>query len=192
LHPVSDIHVVCFVVAYSLFRRSRVERVLSSLPRVLLVTRLGWKLLGLGPRSSRLDVLGGGVIDLVLFKGGGVGEASSGRVAVLVVVDHRIGKDAPSGIVRVVGRVHREPTLFGGVDREFHLLLRTDHAGEGSVQIIEVGLAAAAAASSLSSRIHFCLVVWSFFGSTVRLLRYILPESLLATVQLQVRYSYSY
>lgn len=126
------------------------------------MTRLGRKLLGLGPRSSRFDVLGGGVINLVLFKGGGVGKVPSGHVF-LVVVEQRIGEHATSGIVRVIGRVHREPTFFGGVYREFHLLLGTDHAGEGSVQIIEVGLATGAAASSLSSGVHYWFLVGSFF-----------------------------
>lgn len=45
---------------------------LSSLPAVLLVTGLGRELLGLGPRPSRLDVLGRAVVHLVLFEVGRV------------------------------------------------------------------------------------------------------------------------
>jgi len=45
---------------------------LSSLPGVLVVPSLRWKLLGLGPRSSWLDVLRGGVVHLVFFEIGRV------------------------------------------------------------------------------------------------------------------------
>lgn len=113
--------------------------------------RLGRKNLGLGPRSSRLDVFRGGVIDLVLLEIGGVGRPE-GRSVDGIVFFQRTGKDASRTGRFLVRRVHREPAFLGGIDRELDAGPGLDHSREGPVQIVQVGLVAGAASAVVSDR----------------------------------------
>lgn len=113
------------------------------------MTRLGRKLLGLSPRSSRLDVLGRAIVHLVLFEIGRMGGPES-RIVVEVFL---LGGGK---VVRVLGRVHREAAfVFVGGIGELHIDVVVgggrDHARQGSVQVVEVGLGAAAAAAVVGS-----------------------------------------
>jgi len=122
---------------------------LSSLPAVLSETASWRELLGLGPRSSRLDVLGGAVIDLVLFK---VGSLARHVHVVGILRMAAVGKDGVVG--SSVARVHRKPSFLGGavgVNQQLDVLGRSDHSRQGSVEIVEVGLGGAVASTIVGS-----------------------------------------
>jgi hypothetical protein len=125
---------------------------LSSLPAVLSKASFRRELLGLGPRSSRLDVLGGGVIDLVFFESGRLGRLTTGQVDGFVF--EAVGKDSSTAaavVVVDVARVHREAVFVTGDGSDRQLVLPADHSRKGSVEVVEVGLVGAAASAIVRS-----------------------------------------
>ena len=116
----------------------------SSLSAILSKASLGGKNLGLGPRSSRLDVFCIGVVDLVLFKFRSVCRSKSRHIQGLAVsLFEAAGKDAD------VRRVHGESSFLGGVDDRLDVLNGTNHSRKSTVEIIEIGLVGAAASAAV-------------------------------------------
>jgi len=114
------------------------------------VTGLRRELLGLGPRSSRFDVLGSPIVHLMLFKLCGMGGFASGHVVGIIGLKTT---DKKSTTVSVIRGVHREPAFLSvGVDSDFHFLLllrrrRPNHKVQSSIQIVQIGLIGATASS---------------------------------------------